>query len=80
MGDLGLGIWTILMRLVMKNHKLLANFTALVQQQTEKVRLYNESYLSIGFTWTGDSSFPIPLYLICCKRLTNAAMAPAKLT
>jgi hypothetical protein len=33
----------------------------------------------MGFTWTGALGCPIPLYLICGKRLTNAAMAPAKL-
>jgi hypothetical protein len=41
----------------------------------KKVHLYNESY----FTWTNDSSSPIPLCLVCGKRLINAAMAPAKL-
>ena len=44
-----------------------------------KIRLYNESYLSMGFTWTGDPSCPIPLCTVCGKRLANAAMAPAKL-
>ena len=43
------------------------------------IRLYNESYLSMGFTWTGDPSCPIPLCTVCGKRLANAAMAPAKL-
>jgi hypothetical protein len=42
---------------------------------TNKVRLHNESYLSMCFTWT----CPIPLRLVCDKRLTNAATAPAKL-
>jgi hypothetical protein len=50
----------------MKNHKLLT-----------KVRLYTVSYLSMGFTWAGDSSCPIPLCLVCDKQLTNSAMAPA---
>jgi hypothetical protein len=45
---------------------------------SRKGRLYNES-LSMGAAKTGDSSCPIPLCLICGKRLTNAAMAPAKL-
>jgi hypothetical protein len=45
---------------------------------TEKVNLYNESFLSMGFTWAGDSSCPICLCLICGKQLTNAAMASAK--
>jgi hypothetical protein len=43
------------------------------------IGLYKEMYLSMGFTWTGDSSCPIPLWLICDKRFTNASMAPAKL-
>jgi hypothetical protein len=46
---------------------------------TTKVCLYSESYLSMGFTRTGDSSCYFPLCLICGKRLINAAMAPAKL-
>ena len=33
----------------------------------------------MGFTWTGDAGCPIPLCFMCCKRLTHAAMAPAKL-
>jgi hypothetical protein len=45
---------------------------------TKKARLYNESYLSMGFTWTGDSGCPIPLCFVCAKRLPNAVMAPAK--
>jgi hypothetical protein len=45
----------------------------------QKDRLHNESYLLICFTWTGHSSFPIPLCLVSGKRLTNAAMTPAKL-
>jgi hypothetical protein len=63
----------------MKNHKLLTDFTALEQQQTPKGPSFNESYLLIGFTWTSDSSCPIPLCLVCSKQLTNAAIAPGKL-
>jgi hypothetical protein len=44
---------------------------------TTKVRVYNESYLSMGFTRTGDSSFP--LCFICGKRPKNTAMASPKL-
>jgi hypothetical protein len=60
----------------MINHKLLTNFTALLQQYTH---LYDENNLSVGFTWTGDSSCPIPLCPICGRRLTNATLVPAKL-
>ncbi len=41
--------------------------------------LYNESYLVIGFTWTGEKDCPLPLCIVCGKKLTNTAMAPAKL-
>jgi hypothetical protein len=34
---------------------------------TKKVCLYSESYLSMGYTWTGDSSCPIPLCLVCVR-------------
>jgi hypothetical protein len=46
---------------------------------TKKAHLYNESYLSMDFTWTGDPSCPVPLCLICGIRLTNATMSAAKL-
>jgi hypothetical protein len=42
-----------------------------------KFHVYNESYFSMGFTRTGDSS--CPLCFICGKRLTNSAMASPKL-
>lgn len=63
----------------MKNHKLLKKFTALENNEHKKVEPYNESYLSVGFTWTGDSSCPLPLCPVYGKRLTNAAKIPAKL-
>ena len=44
-----------------------------------KICLYDKSCLSMGFTWTGDPSYLIPLCTVCGKRLTNAAMAPTKL-
>ena len=66
------------MRLVTKSHKVLTNSTALVVQQRAK-SLYDERYLSVGFTWTGYTGCPIPLCVVCGKRLSNAAMAPAKL-
>jgi hypothetical protein len=46
---------------------------------TIKALLYNESYISMGFAWTGDSSCLIPFCLICGTRLTNSAMGPTKL-
>ena len=45
----------------------------------KKNRLYNDSYLAIGFTWTGEEDCPLPLCIVCGKKLANTAMAPAKL-
>ena len=45
----------------------------------KKNRLYNDSYLAIGFTWTGEEKCPLPLGIVCGKKLANTAMVPAKL-
>ncbi|XP_064110315.1 zinc finger BED domain-containing protein 5-like [Macrobrachium nipponense] len=45
----------------------------------KKIRHYDESYLAVGFTWTGDENCPLPLYIICGRKLANTAMAPVKL-
>ncbi len=45
----------------------------------KKKRLYSESYLAIGFTWTGEEDCPLPLCIVCGKKLANTAMATAKL-
>ncbi len=44
----------------------------------KKNRLYSESYLTIGFTWTREDC-PLPLCIVCGKKLANTAKAPAKL-
>ena len=33
----------------------------------KKNRLYNDSYLAIGFTWTGEEKCPLPLCIVCEK-------------
>ena len=45
----------------------------------KKNRLYNDSYLAIGFTWTGEEKCPLLLCIVCGKNLANTAMVPVKL-
>jgi hypothetical protein len=33
----------------------------------------------MGFTWTGDENCPVPLCIVCGEKVTNTAMAAAKL-
>ena len=42
-------------------------------------RQYDNRYLQYGFTWTGDATLPLPLYLMCGTKLANEAMVPSKL-
>ncbi len=45
----------------------------------KKNRLYSDTYLAIGFTWTGEEDGPLPLCIICGKKLAITAMAAAEL-
>jgi hypothetical protein len=46
----------------------------------KKIRLYNDSYLAMGFTRARDENCPLPSCIVCRKRLSNMAMVPAKLS
>jgi hypothetical protein len=43
------------------------------------VRKYNPSYLSLGFTYTGEESAPVPQCVICYETLSNHSMKPSLL-
>ena len=50
-----------------------------IQSKPGKVRDYNDSYLAMGFSWTGDIRCPLPECIVCGEKLSNSSMAPAKL-
>jgi hypothetical protein len=43
------------------------------------VRKYDPSYLSFGFTYTGEESGPVPQCVICYEKLSNRSMKPSLL-
>jgi hypothetical protein len=45
----------------------------------KNIRLYDDSYLAMGFTWTGDKNCLLPLCIVCAKKKSNTAMVLAKL-
>ncbi|GLV33255.1 hypothetical protein CBL_08423 [Carabus blaptoides fortunei] len=44
-----------------------------------KIRKFNESYLSLGFTSTGSEKVPDAMCLLCNKILVNSSLVPTKL-
>ena len=47
--------------------------------EASKKRKYDESYLSFGFTWTGNKEEPNGLCVECGTFLSNGSLFPAKL-
>ena len=43
------------------------------------MRHHSDSYISFGFSYTGDLTFPKPVCLVYRKELCNTTMVPAKL-
>ena len=44
-----------------------------------KPRLYNEDYMKLGFTLSGNKNNPCPPCLVCGDKLLNKSMVPNKL-
>ena len=55
------------------------NFNNKKTAEATKKRKYDESYLSFGFTWTGDEEEPNGLCKECGTVLPNSSLFPAKL-
>jgi hypothetical protein len=48
-------------------------------RKENKIHLYNEGYLKMGFTWCGNECSPMPECLVCGEKLANASMVTNKL-
>jgi hypothetical protein len=55
------------------------NSTTSTKKLSIHVRWYNPSYLSFGFTYTGEESAPVPQCVICYKTLSNHSVKPSLL-
>lgn len=42
-------------------------------------RKYDDKYIALGFSWTGDKNCTIPIFGVCDDKLSNALMVPNKL-
>jgi hypothetical protein len=46
---------------------------------TDKIiRLYNDSYLPMGFTWTGDENFMLPMRNVGGEKTMKYGYGPSK--
>ena len=54
------------------------NFNNKKTAEASKKRKYDESYLSFGFTWTGDEEEPNGLCIECGTVLSNSSLFPCK--
>ena len=55
-----------------------SNFTNKKTPEASRKRKYGESYLSFGFTWTGDEEEPNGLCVECGTVLSTGSFFPAK--
>jgi hypothetical protein len=44
----------------------------------KKFRLYNDSYLAMGFPWTGDENCPLALCIVCGEKTVRYGCGPGK--
>jgi hypothetical protein len=44
----------------------------------KKDRLYDDSSLAMGFTWTGDENCPLPLCTVCWENTIKYGYGPGK--
>jgi hypothetical protein len=46
----------------------------------KKIRPYNDSYLAMGFKWTGDETCPLKLCIVCREETMKYGCGPGKVT
>ena len=61
------------------NEEEAVNIGSTSKKKGKKTRLYWDSYLTIGFTWCGDQTQPLPECLVCKVKLSNESMVLSKL-
>ncbi|MBN3287040.1 ZBED5 protein, partial [Polyodon spathula] len=46
------------------------------KERVSKKHKYDESYIELGFTWTGDAGYPQQQCVLCCEVLSNSRLKP----